>query len=214
MQHTEGPFPWYDDTSGKSEDCLYLNIFTPFYATNKSRLAVIFWIYGGGFTLGSNRMDVYDARPLAERESVVVVTVNYRLGLFGFLTSNTNDAPGNMGLYDLLMALQWVNNNIEYFGGDKTRITITGESAGAAAIGMLCVSPLTTGLFSRAILQSASVTRRIYNTVDYNMGLAERLAEAVDCATKDFTIYDRPTEVVQCLRGKKNHESCLCIYCF
>ncbi|CAL1278833.1 unnamed protein product [Larinioides sclopetarius] len=97
MQHTEGPFPWYDDTSGKSEDCLYLNIFTPFYATNKSRLAVIFWIYGGGFTLGSNRMDVYDARPLAERESVVVVTVNYRLGLFGFLTSNTNDAPGNMG---------------------------------------------------------------------------------------------------------------------
>ncbi|GBM96830.1 Acetylcholinesterase-1, partial [Araneus ventricosus] len=104
------------------------------------------------------------------------------------------------GLYDLVMALQWVNDNIEYFGGDKARITITGESAGASAGSMLCVSPLTTGLFSRAILQSASVTRRIYNMVDYNQRLAERLAEAVDCATKNFTIYDHPTEVVQCLR--------------
>ncbi|GBN79984.1 Acetylcholinesterase 1 [Araneus ventricosus] len=97
MQYTEGSFPWYDDMPGKSEDCLYLNIYTPFFATEGSKLAVLFWIHGGGFTLGSNRMDVYDGRALAEREGVVVVTVNYRLGLFGFLTTNTSDAPGNMG---------------------------------------------------------------------------------------------------------------------
>ncbi|GBM95845.1 Acetylcholinesterase-1 [Araneus ventricosus] len=202
MQYTEGPFPWYDDMPGKSEDCLYLNIYAPFFATEGSKLAVLFWIHGGGYTLGSNRMDVYDGRPLAEREGVIVVTVNYRMGLFGFLTSNTDDAPGNMGMYDLVMALQWVNDNIEYFGGDKARITIIGESAGSSAASALCVSPLTTGLFSRAILQSASITKHIYNKLDSNLRLAERLAEAVDCATKNFTIYDNPTEVVQCLREK------------
>ncbi|GBN24825.1 Acetylcholinesterase-1 [Araneus ventricosus] len=202
MQYTEGPFPWYDDMPGKSEDCLYLNIYTPFFATKGSKFAVLFWIHGGGYNIGSNRMDVYDGSALAEREGVVVVTINYRLGLFGFLTTNTSDAPGNMGMYDAVMALQWVNDNIEYFGGDKDRITLIGESAGSSAVSLLCVSPLTKGLFSRAIMESASIVKHKYNKLDYNLGLTERLAETVNCATEDFTIYDHPTEVVECLRHR------------
>ncbi|CAL1292760.1 unnamed protein product [Larinioides sclopetarius] len=104
MQYTEGPFPWYDDMPGydtfygTSEDCLYLNIYTPYFANKRSKLAVLFWIHGGGFTLGSNVIDMYDGRTLSQRENVIVVTIQYRLGLFGFLSSNTSDAPGNMGM--------------------------------------------------------------------------------------------------------------------
>ncbi|KAF8771448.1 Acetylcholinesterase-1 like protein [Argiope bruennichi] len=202
MQYTEGLFPWYDNMTGKSEDCLYLDIYTPFYASKGSKLPVLFWVYGGGYTLGSNRLDVYDGRVLAKKEDVIVVTINYRLGLFGFLTSNTSDAPGNVALYDVVMALQWVNDNIEYFGGDKDRITISGESGGSSIVSILCVSPLTKGLFSRAILQSSSIINRKNNELDYNLNLTQRLAVAVNCATDNFTIYDHPTDVVQCLRNR------------
>ncbi|CAL1292758.1 unnamed protein product [Larinioides sclopetarius] len=213
MQYTEGPFPWYDDMPGKSEDCLYLNIYTPFFASKGSKFAVLFWIYGGGYTIGSNRMDVYDGSALAETEGVVVVTTNYRLGLFGFLTTNTSDAPGNMGMYDAVMALQWVYDNIEYFGGDKDRITLIGESAGSSAVSLLCVSPLTKGLFSRAIMQSASIIKHKYNKMDYNLDLTERLAEAVHCAVKDdFTIYNHPNEVIKCLRRKKKNLNSIHIF--
>ncbi|KAF8771442.1 acetylcholinesterase-1-like [Argiope bruennichi] len=202
MQYTEQPFPWYDNMTGKSEDCLYLNIYTPLRATKFSKFPVFFWIFGGGLTLGSNRLDVYDGTTLAKKEDLIVVTINYRLGLFGFFTSNSSDAPGNVGLYDMVMALQWVNDNIQYFGGDKKRITIAGESAGSISVSILCVSPLTKGLFSRAILESGSVTFYKYNGLGYNLNLGEKVAEAVGCATKDFTLYDHPEKVVQCLRSK------------
>ncbi|GIY55997.1 acetylcholinesterase-1 [Caerostris darwini] len=96
IQYTEYPFPWYDSMPGKSEDCLYLNIYTPSYATEGDKLPVMFWIYGGGFTYGSSRLDVYDPRALVQQGDVIVVTFNYRVGLFGFLTSSTEDAPGNV----------------------------------------------------------------------------------------------------------------------
>ncbi|GBM49428.1 Acetylcholinesterase [Araneus ventricosus] len=97
VQYTPYPFPWADNLPGQSEDCLYLNIYVPTDRKKGSKLAVLFWIYGGGLTYGSNRMDIYDARPLAILGNVIVVTINYRLGAFGFLTSNTEDAPGNVG---------------------------------------------------------------------------------------------------------------------
>ncbi|KAF8771441.1 Acetylcholinesterase-1 like protein [Argiope bruennichi] len=168
----------------------------------ESKLPVLFWFMVEDYTLGSNRMDVYDGRVLAQREGVVVVITNYRVGLFGFLTSNTSDAPGNVGLYDVVMALRWVNDNIEYFGGDKDRITISGESGGSSIVSILCVSPLTKGLFTRAIMQSASIVKHKYNKLDYNLNLTQHLAIAVDCATDDFTIYNHPIEVVQCLRNR------------
>ncbi|PRD20073.1 UNVERIFIED_CONTAM: Acetylcholinesterase-1 [Trichonephila clavipes] len=97
VQYTTYPFPWYDSQPDKSEDCLYLNIWAPANAKKGSKLPVLFWIFGGGFTFGSNRMDVYNAQALARRGKVIVVTINYRLGVFGFLTSGTDEAPGNLG---------------------------------------------------------------------------------------------------------------------
>ncbi|GFU24529.1 acetylcholinesterase-1 [Nephila pilipes] len=202
IQYTEYPFPWYDSQSGKSEDCLYLNIWAPFNAKKGSKLPVLFWIFGGGFTFGSNRMELYDARALARRGKVIVVTINYRLGVFGFLTSGTDEAPGNVGMYDMLMALQWVNDNIESFGGDKDQITLHGESAGSIAISLLCVSPLSKGLFSKAIMESGTAIFLKDNQKQPNVNLSQRLAKAVGCATDSKTIKDDPESVVSCLRGK------------
>lgn len=97
QQYTKAPFPWYDDKPGKSEDCLYLDIYARRTASERRKRPVMLWIYGGGFSFGSNRMDVYDGRPLAAREDIVVVVINYRVGALGFLTTNTPDAPGNQG---------------------------------------------------------------------------------------------------------------------
>ncbi|PRD27715.1 UNVERIFIED_CONTAM: Acetylcholinesterase-1 [Trichonephila clavipes] len=201
IQYTEYPFPWYDSEPGKSEDCLYLNIFVPIHAEKGSKLAVLFWIFGGGFTFGSNRMDLYDAKPLAHGGNVIVVTINYRLGLFGFLTTDTEEAPGNVGLFDILMALQWVNDNIESFGGDKDLITIHGVSAGSIAVSVLCVSPLSRGLFSKAIIESGTIIMIKDNKKAFNLDLSQRLAKAVGCASDDETIRDNPETVVKCLRS-------------
>ncbi|KAF8763487.1 Acetylcholinesterase-1 like protein [Argiope bruennichi] len=202
VQYMEYPFPWVDHLPGKSEDCLYLNIYAPADAKNGSNLAVLFWLFGGGFTYGSNRMEVYDASALATYGNVIVVTINYRLGVFGFLTSNSEDAPGNAGMYDMVMALQWVNDNIESFGGDKQRITVHGESAGSIAISYLSTSPLAKGLFSKAILQSGAALFPKNNQLEHNLALSQRVAEAVDCASEDKTIENDPESVVSCLRSK------------
>ncbi|GBO31749.1 Acetylcholinesterase-1 [Araneus ventricosus] len=203
IQYTKYPFPWYDDLPGKSEDCLYLNIYTPIDAKKGSNLAVLFWIHGGGFVYGSSRLDLYDASALALHGNVVVVIINYRLGVLGFLTSNTTDAPGNIGMYDMLTALQWVNNNIESFGGDKERITLIGESAGSMSISLFCVSPLTKGLFSKAIMESGTTIALTLNQLKHNLGFSQKVAEIVGCASDDKTIESDPESVVGCLRSNK-----------
>lgn len=98
IQYIEYPFPWYDFQDGKSEDCLYLNIWAPktLFPLN-AKMPVIFWIFGGGFTVGSNRKPIYNGRALAADGKVVVVTINYRMAAFGFLNSGMDSAPGNMG---------------------------------------------------------------------------------------------------------------------
>ncbi|KAG8195660.1 hypothetical protein JTE90_003805 [Oedothorax gibbosus] len=138
------PFPSYD-CGTKSEDCLYLNIWTPDTANSGNMKAVIYWIHGGGFRFGGIQEPRYFGAALAALGEVVVVTVNYHLGSFGFLTSGTDDAPGNVGLWDILEGLKWINKNIAAFGGDKDKITIGGESAAADAVGLLSVSPLAQG---------------------------------------------------------------------
>lgn len=156
MQTPSSDFP--ADTL--SEDCLYLNVWTP--ARNPSaRLPVMLWIHGGGFVAGSGSMKQYEGENLA-RKGVVVVTINYRLGVFGFLAHPelTQESPhhssGNYGLLDQIAALKWVQRNIAAFGGDSNRVTVFGESAGGTSIGYLLASPLATGLFARAILESPS----------------------------------------------------------
>lgn len=143
-----------------SEDCLYLNVWTG-AASAEEDLPVLVWIYGGGFATGGSACPIYDGEELA-RKGIVVVTINYRVGPFGFfahpeLTANsTVNASGNYGLLDQIAALKWVRNNISRFGGDPDQVTIAGQSAGAASVHSLMVSPLAKGLFHRAIGQSGS----------------------------------------------------------
>jgi para-nitrobenzyl esterase len=144
--------------SGPSEDCLFLNVYAPAEATNKSKLPVMFWIHGGGYSGGGSNEPRHngDFLPL---KGVVLVTINYRLGVFGFLATSdlakeANGAAGNYGLMDMVAALQWVKANIKNFGGDSDNVTIFGESAGSFAVSTLMAVPSAKGLFAKAIGES------------------------------------------------------------
>ncbi|PAV56196.1 hypothetical protein WR25_09512 [Diploscapter pachys] len=141
-----------------SEDCLYLNVFVPGTFDPTRKLAVMVWVYGGGFWSGTASLDVYDGRILPTDENIILISMNYRVSIFGFLYLGRPEAPGNMGLWDQLLALKWVHKNIDLFGGDPTRITLFGESAGAASVNMHMLSARSTPYFNRAIIQSGSVT--------------------------------------------------------
>jgi para-nitrobenzyl esterase len=144
-------------TPGMSEDCLYLNVWTA--AKGGERRPVFVWIHGGGYGAGSGSEPRHDGAALA-RQGVVVVTINYRLGPFGFLAhpeltaESESGASGNYALMDMIAALQWVQRNASVFGGDAARVTIAGESAGSDAVSRLMASPKAKGLFHRAIGQS------------------------------------------------------------
>jgi len=143
---------------GMSEDCLYLNVWTPTKSTN-DHIPVLVWIYGGGFVGGSASDSTSTGEKLAQK-GVVVVTIAYRVGQLGFLAhpelsaETTNHVSGNYALLDMIAGLQWVQKNIAAFGGDPNKVTIFGESAGAIAVSMLCASPQAKGLFHGAISQS------------------------------------------------------------
>ena len=140
-----------------SEDCLYLNIWSPITPESSGPLKpVMFFIHGGGLNFGSSTEDTYSGHVLASKGEVVVVTINYRLNTFGLLYTGTDDAPGNMALWDQALALEWVNDNIKYFGGDPNRITLFGESGGAWATSLHILSPISRNLFHNAIVMSAA----------------------------------------------------------
>ncbi len=153
-----GPIQGGNPPSGKSEDCLYLNIWTPAKSAN-DLIPVLVWIYGGGFGAGSTSERNYNGENLA-RKGVVLVSIAYRVGQIGFLAhpelskESPNNVSGNYGLLDMIAGLQWVQKNITAFGGDPKKVTIFGESAGGIAVSMLCASPLAKGLFHGAISQS------------------------------------------------------------
>ncbi|XP_073687509.1 uncharacterized protein ces2b isoform X3 [Garra rufa] len=137
-----------------SEDCLYLNIYTPVKPGEDSKLPVMVWIHGGGLVLGS--ASVYDGSVLSAYQDVVVVLIQYRLGLLGFFSTGDEHAPGNYGFLDQVAALQWIQENIHSFGGDPGSVTIFGESAGGVSVSSLILSPLASGLFHRAIAESGT----------------------------------------------------------
>jgi para-nitrobenzyl esterase len=143
---------------GSSEDCLYLNVWTP-AKPSKDRLPVLVWIYGGGFNMGSTSFPVFSGENLTKK-GVVLVSIAYRVGRIGFLAhpeltaENPNHSSGNYGLLDMIAGLKWIQKNIAAFGGDPQKVTIFGESAGGIAVSMLCASPLAKGLFHGAISQS------------------------------------------------------------
>ena len=164
------------ETRNQSEDCLYLNVWTPARDTT-DRLPVLFWIYGGGLVQGSGSKPFYDGDSLARR-GAVVVTINYRLGAFGFFTHPDLGAAGNWGLLDQIAALQWVRDNIARFGGDPDKVTIFGESAGALSVHVLMATPLARGLFHRAIAQSGAAPARAL-TLDQSHALWQEKAASV-----------------------------------
>jgi para-nitrobenzyl esterase len=141
------------------EDCLYLNVWTPGLAPAKRPVMV--WIHGGGMTIGSGTARTYEGTKLAE-QGVVLVTLNYRLGVLGFMAhpelsaESPDKTSGNYGLLDQIAALRWVQDNIAAFGGDPENVTIFGESAGAVSVGCLLTAPAASGLFHRAILESGT----------------------------------------------------------
>ncbi len=143
-----------------SEDSLYLNVWRP--AGEQKDLPVLIFIHGGTLQTGQPWYGDYSGQGLA-REDVIVVNMGYRLGVFGYYTNqelakeSENGTTGNYGLLDQIKAIEWVKNNIEVFGGDPDRITIAGESAGAASVSAICTSPLAAGLFQQAILESSTV---------------------------------------------------------
>ncbi len=144
--------------SGPSEDCLFLNVYTPASAKSGSKLPVMFWIHGGGYSGGASSEPRHngDFLPL---KGVVLITINYRLGVFGFLASSDlakeqGGSAGNYALMDMIAALHWVKSNIKNFGGDPNNVTIFGESAGSFAVSTLMASPMAQGLFQKAIGES------------------------------------------------------------
>ncbi|MBV1930605.1 MAG: carboxylesterase/lipase family protein [Porticoccaceae bacterium] len=143
----------------QSEGCLTLNVWTP--GMDSAKRPVMVWIHGGGFTIGSGAQGVYEGKTLARHGDVVIVTINYRLGIFGFAnlkeaTGGRIPATGNEGLQDQAKALEWVQDNIDLFGGDPNNVTIFGESAGGMSTGGLLALPDAKGLFHKAIPQSGS----------------------------------------------------------
>ncbi|PIO33450.1 hypothetical protein AB205_0208940, partial [Aquarana catesbeiana] len=135
-----------------SEDCLYLNVFTPADRGQNAKLPVMVFIHGGGLIMGGAMM--FEGSALSAHENVIIVSIQYRLGILGFLSSGDNQAPGNYGFLDQVEALRWVQENIANFGGDPDSVTIFGESAGGISVSALVLSPLAKGLFHRAIAES------------------------------------------------------------
>ncbi len=171
--------PWtsvFNSQLAPSEDCLYLNLWTPARPRGR-RLPVMVWIYGGGYTSGAGSVAIYNGVHLARR-GVVVVNFNYRVGALGFLAypglarESPHHSAGNYGLLDQIAALRWVRRNIAAFGGDPHRVTIFGQSAGASSVWLLMQSPLARGLFQRAIIMSGPGALPVPNMMTAHLRLA------------------------------------------
>ncbi|XP_077528699.1 acetylcholinesterase-like [Haemaphysalis longicornis] len=184
-----------------TEDCLHLNVWTP--VSREEETPVLVWIYGGGFKYGSASYDLYTGAVMAANTGLVVVSVNYRLGALGFLNAYSPQSPGNMGLLDQNLALVWVQENIHQFGGDRSRVTIFGESAGGMSVHAHVLSPSSRGLFKRAVMMSGNLLTRLYlDSVPESIIKGVALASALGCGSDNKTLISHPKEVIECLRSK------------
>ncbi|XP_054426224.1 liver carboxylesterase 1 [Pteronotus mesoamericanus] len=180
-----------------SEDCLYLNIYTPADLAKRSRLPVMVWIHGGGLLVGG--ASSYDGRVLSAQENVVVVTIQYRLGIWGFFSTGDEHSRGNWGILDQLAALRWVQENIASFGGNPGSVTIFGESGGGESVFVLMLSPLAKNLFHRVISQSRMLHTDSLARTDIK-AVAQQIAILAGCETTTSAV------MVHCLRQKSEQE--------
>ncbi|XP_052022407.1 liver carboxylesterase 1-like [Apodemus sylvaticus] len=181
-----------------SEDCLYLNIYSPTDLTSTDRLPVMVWVHGGGLLSGG--ASTFNGLALSTREKVVVVVIQYRLGIWGFLSTGDEHSRGNWGHLDQVAALHWVQDNIANFGGDPGSVTLFGESAGGESVSVLVLSPLTKNLFHRAISESGvALTPCLYR--ENTRRAAEQVAIATGCAATTTS-----ADIVRCLREKTEEE--------
>ncbi|XP_066106279.1 neuroligin-4, X-linked isoform X2 [Saccopteryx bilineata] len=184
----------------QSEDCLYLNIYVPTeddIHEQSSKKPVMVYIHGGSYMEGTG--NIIDGSILASYGNVIVITVNYRLGILGFLSTGDQAAKGNYGLLDQIQALRWIEENVGAFGGDPKRVTIFGSGAGASCVSLLTLSHYSEGLFQKAIIQSGTALSSW--AVNYQPAKYTRiLADKVGCNMLDTT------DLVECLRGKSHKE--------
>ncbi|KAH0519274.1 Carboxylesterase 1D [Microtus ochrogaster] len=180
-----------------SEDCLYLNIYTPADLTKNSQLPVMVWIHGGALVVGG--ASTYDGLALSAHENVVVVAIQYRLGIWGFFSTGDEHSQGNWGHLDQVAALRWVQDNIAKFGGNPGSVTIFGGSAGGFSVSALVLSPLAKNLFHRAISQSGvALTAALFT--EKVKPVAELVANLSGCKTTTSAV------MVHCLRQKTEEE--------
>ncbi|XP_074895475.1 fatty acyl-CoA hydrolase precursor, medium chain-like [Buteo buteo] len=179
-----------------SENCLYLNVYTPVSTEKQEKLPVFVWIHGGGLVSGA--ASSYDGSALAAFDNVVFVTIQYRLGIVGYFSTGDKHARGNWGYLDQVAALQWIQENIIHFGGDPGSVTIAGESAGGLSVSALVLSPLVKGLFHKAISESGTAVRVLFT--DQPEEEAQSIATASGCEKTSSAA------IVECSREKTEEE--------
>ncbi|KAL8614857.1 hypothetical protein ACOMHN_063207 [Nucella lapillus] len=191
-------------TTPFEENCLYLNIWLPKGCSDKADgdgVAIMVWIHGGALQFGSTTVPTYNGRVLAATQCVIVASINYRLGALGFLSLGTSSTPGNVGMLDKVMALEWIHQNARNFGGSPDRITLFGESARGFSVAAHMASPLSRGLFSGAINQSGCITMDFWDRpVEENAAYAQKLAGIKGCPV------DNDEAMIRCLSGKDSNE--------
>ena len=203
-QKIQGDWNRRDAETGK-EDCLFLNVMTPVWPP-KEKLPVMVWLHGGGNTGGTASSALYKDGTLVEH-GVILVTVNYRLGVFGFFAhpqltaESAHHASGNYGLLDQIAALRWVRDNIANFGGDPNNVTLFGQSAGAQDAGLLMTSPLAKGLFHRVIAESGSALAPLLPPLSAAEKSGERTAESLKAPAGDVLKYLRQISPQDVLSG-------------
>ncbi|KAG9352655.1 hypothetical protein JZ751_021069 [Albula glossodonta] len=180
-----------------SEDCLYLNVYAPSNLTVEQKAPVMVWIHGGGLVMGGAAQ--YDGTALAAYQGVVVVIIQYRLGVLGYFSTGDEYAAGNWGFLDQIAALQWVQENIKHFGGDPNSVTIFGESAGGISTSILTLSPLSSGLFHKAIFQSGVALVGKYSNNDA-LSSAKVMANVTGCD------HSTTKQMVQCMKEKTSED--------
>ncbi|GBM93325.1 Acetylcholinesterase-1 [Araneus ventricosus] len=192
----------YDDQANLSEDCLYLNIWTPLNASSSNQKTVLFWVHGGFFLSGSIRQEIYDARVIAGLGNVVVVTMNYRLEALGFWPSGRESAPGNVGLLDIAQAFNWVQSHISDFGLKPENISLAGQGAGAIAVGLLSLGHGYNRIWGRLIMRSGSPMYPFIVYPEETSLHSYNIAKWVGCANDSYHLEDHREEVENCMRSK------------